>query len=101
MARRKVALNTSINLHIGRRPFRIHGIVDRHAIRPGRLGKPDIVFPCLARKGDDRQAGMACLEGRNDLGRGFQGIGVKIRAFQGTGPAVEQFHTFRPGIDLG
>lgn len=78
VARVEVALHATVDLHMRRRPFGRNRIVERHAIGAGGAGKADVAIPRLAREGDDRQAGMAGLQRRDDAGGGLDGEIVEI-----------------------
>jgi hypothetical protein len=69
----KVALHAAVDLHVRRRPFRADGIVQRHAIGPGAVGKADIALPASRGKAMTGMPGWrafsAAMIGRRGLRR--------------------------------
>ena len=57
----QVALDAAARLHIGRRPFGRHAIINRNAIGANCGMRPDIPLTRAARKCDDWGIGMLCL----------------------------------------
>ena len=98
--RGQIALNAAVDLHVRSRPFGRDRIVQGHAINAGGLGKAHVFLARLTRETDDRNAGMARLQGCGDLAGRFKAVAFEIGAFQRSGPAVENLDHLGTGVDL-
>ena len=100
MIRRKISLNTSVDLHILRPPIRVNRGIQGHAINAGCTPKANIFLPGLARESNDRNVGIGGFQGRNDALYGGNREVVEILSTQRSGPTVEKLDDLGPGFDL-